>query len=230
MNRLLKNQALTYALLVSLFVPVLNFLNVTTTIAADLLPEEQPFSLSVQNEPLGQVLKKIETETGLVFSIEDQWRSFPVSASLHQTPLHKGLKRILANLNNVIIYGSNNQVKIVILGKVEPAKALSGPAGLPRYQPTPAYQQPGSAEASEPEPDEPREPETPPEVEKEEANEADSRATDEGIKVDEPGPENTLEESAAEEKAPAEDAPEKPAEVKDQSLDAGAAANKQSRS
>jgi hypothetical protein len=215
-----------------LFVPLFQtFAGDSDVVVVERLPEDQPVTISVQNEPLAAVLDKIGADTGLAFSIDVQWKDTPVSVSLHKTPLHKGLKRILANFNNVIIYESNTKVKIVILGKIEPAKAVSGPAGLPRYQPTPAYQQPGPEETSEPEPEEPDTPpesESAPEVDQEEATEADASATDEGEKTEEPAAEGTEEESAAEEKAPAEDAPAAPTEVKDVSPDADTATDNQS--
>ena len=207
------------------------FLSLAQVFAGDNLPENQPITINVQNEPLGKVLEKIGADTGLAFSIDVQWKDVPVSVSLHQTPLHKGLKRILANLNNVIIYESDSKVKIVILGKIEPAKTVTGPAGLPRYQPTPAYQQPGPAETSEPEPEEPETPpesETAPDVEKDETTESDASAADEGEKTEEPAAEGTAEESSAEEKAPAEDTPEAPTEIKEVSPDADTATDKQS--
>ncbi len=181
-------------------------------------PEERPISLSVQNEPLGQVLKKIETETELTFIIGAEWESVPVSVSLHQTPLHKGLKRILVNLNNVIIYEADNRVKIVILGKIEPGKGGSGPPAPPIYQPTPVYQQPGPA--AEPEPAEPPESPEPPEEqepipeEKEEAGEADMTEAGNGAKAGENAAEDQEEKEAAEDEKPGGDAtetPEKPA-------------------
>ena len=125
------------------------------------MPEEQPITIRVQNEPLSQVLDKIGNETGITFSVDVQWKTYPVSVSLYKTPLHKGLKRILANLNNVIIYESNNKVKIVILGKIETGKKT------PRYQPTPVYKQPGPAAAPKSEPEQPEEAEEAPESETE---------------------------------------------------------------
>jgi hypothetical protein len=138
---------------------ILLFIGQTNSHAGDTIieptnqmPEELPITISVQNEPLGQVLNKIGDETGMTFSVDVQWKTYPVSVTLYKTPLHKGLKRILANLNNVIIYESGNKVKIIILGKIEPSKKG------PKYQPTPVYRQPGPAPEAEPEPDETDEP------------------------------------------------------------------------
>lgn len=180
----------------------------SVTGAESRAPEDQPISLSVQNEPLGQVLKKIETDTGLSFSIDGDWKNIPVSVTLHQTPLHKSLKRILANLNNVVIYEEDNRVKIIILGKIEPGKAGSGP---PIYQPAPVYQQPGPE--AEPEPTEqsepsvlPQEPEPIPEVKEE----ADTAETGNGETTGENAVEGQDATQAAEENIPGGDEPETP--------------------
>ena len=203
-----KVPTLLYTVLLSLFVMQIHaYAGDMTVDSGNQMPEEQPVTISVQNEPLGQVLDKIGAETGIAFSVDVQWKTFPVSVSLYQTPLHKSLKRILVNLNNVIIYESTDKVKIVILGKIEPSKQG------PKYQPTPVYQQPGPTIESEPEPEEPDtppEPESEPDEVKEEKPTADSSGADEGEKAEEPASEETAEEGSVEEKTPAEGAPEAP--------------------
>lgn len=93
--------------------------------------------------PLGEVLEKIEETTDLKFKLDEQWKDIPVSVTLDKAPLDKVLKRILVNLNNVVIYGSNDQVKIVVFGKAEPGGASGRPAGPPSYgQPQPLPQPP----------------------------------------------------------------------------------------
>ncbi len=204
----------------------------STVVADDRPSENQPITISVQNEPLGQVLEKIGEETGFAFSIDVQWKTHPVSVSLRQTPLHKGLKRILADLNNVIIYESNNKVKIIILGKIEQSKRAPVSGAAPKYQPTPAYQQPGPRPEPEPEPepevpDEPPEPEPNTDEQTEEKAGADSNGAEDGEKAEEPAPEGQVEEGSAEDQAAAEnapEAPENPAEVKEESPDADTAA------
>ena len=208
MKSFFKVVTLLYTVLFTLFVMQIHPNAGDLTVeSGNQMPEEQPVTISVQNEPLGQVLDKIGAETGIAFSVDVQWKTFPVSVSLYQTPLHKGLKRILANLNNVIIYESTDKVKIVILGKIEPSKQG------PKYQPTPVYQQPGPTTESEPEPEEPDtppEPEADPDEVKEEKPAADSGEANEGEKAEEPASEETAEEGSTEEKTPAEDAPEAP--------------------
>ena len=109
--------------------------------------------------PLGKVLEKIEEVTDLKFKLDEQWKDIPVSVTLDKAPLDKALKRILVNLNNVIIYGSNDLVKIVVFGKAEPGSATGRPAGPPPYkQPLPLPQPPplpdeNSSLSEEPEPE-----------------------------------------------------------------------------
>ncbi|MGW8188072.1 MAG: hypothetical protein ACWGNK_12425 [Desulfobacterales bacterium] len=127
--------------------------------ANSLSENDRLITISVQNMPLGEVLEKIEETTDLKFNLEEQWKDIPVSVTLDKTPLDRALKRILVNLNNVIIYGSNDQVKIVVFGKAEPGSATSRPAGPPAYvqpQPSPLPpplpdENPSFSEESEPE-------------------------------------------------------------------------------
>ena len=201
MNLTVKTISIFSIALILLFVPQVN------THAGDKdieptnqIPEEQPITIRVQNEPLSQVLDKIGDETGITFSVDVQWKTYPVSVSLYKTPLHKGLKRILANLNNVIIYESENKVKIVILGKVETGKKA------PRYQPTPVYQQPGPAAAPKPEPEDPKEEpesETEPEDVKEKAPETEATESDEKEASEETESESESEEENKQESAEA---------------------------
>ncbi len=95
-------------------------------------------TMSVQNMPLGEVLEKLQGVTGQIFIIDDQWKEIPVSVALDNVTLDKALKRILVKLNHVVIYGANDQVKIVVLGKDEPGGASGRPAAPPAYnQPAP---------------------------------------------------------------------------------------------
>lgn len=105
---------------------------------ASLAAHEYLITLNVQNTPLGAVLEKIEADTDLKFNIDEQWKDVPVSVTLEKIPLDKALQRILVNLNNVVIYGSNDQVKIVVFGKAAPGAASGRPAGPPlQEQPPP---------------------------------------------------------------------------------------------
>lgn len=87
---------------------------------------EELISLDIKNKPLGEVLEDISAETGYQFSIDESWNKFPVTASIKNEPLHKGLRRILRNLNNAVIYGSDGTIKIKIY---EREKSSGNPAG-----------------------------------------------------------------------------------------------------
>lgn len=87
---------------------------------------EELISLDIKNKPLGEVLEDISAETGYQFSIDESWNDFPVTASIKNEPLHRGLKRILRNLNNAVIYGSDGTIKIKIY---EREKSSGNPAG-----------------------------------------------------------------------------------------------------
>jgi len=87
---------------------------------------EELISLDIKNQPLGDVLEDISAETGYQFSIDESWNDFPVSASIKNEPLHRGLKRILRNLNSAVIYGSDGTIRIKIY---EQEKSSGYPAG-----------------------------------------------------------------------------------------------------
>lgn len=75
---------------------------------------EEVISLDIKNQPLGDVLEQISAETGYEFSIDESWTNLPITASIKNMPLHVGLKRILRNFNNAVIYGSDGVIKIKI--------------------------------------------------------------------------------------------------------------------
>jgi hypothetical protein len=55
------------------------------------------------------VLKKVSMAAGYEISLDNKWQSYRVTVSLEEVSLHKGLKQILRNLNNAIIYDSNKK-------------------------------------------------------------------------------------------------------------------------
>ena len=89
---------------------------------------EERISLDVKDQPLGEVLEDLSAETGYRFRIDERWNNFPVTASMKNEPLHQGLKRILRNLNNAVIYGSDKTIRIKIYDQ---QKAFGLPAGQP---------------------------------------------------------------------------------------------------
>jgi len=99
---------------------------------------DELISLTAENEPLGDVLNKISMATGYEIVLDHDWRNYPVSVALEKVPLHKGLKRILKDLNNVIVYVSSKKIKIIIYDKISHD---AGPSAPP-IQRTPVSQQP----------------------------------------------------------------------------------------
>jgi len=80
---------------------------------------EEIISLDLTDQPLGEVLDQIAEATGYRFILDESWDNFLVSASFKNEPLHKGLKRILRNLNNAIIYSSDRTIKIILYDEVK---------------------------------------------------------------------------------------------------------------
>ena len=100
-------------------------------------------SVNAQNEPLGEVLEKITSETSYTFVIDEQWKDHPVKTVFQNLLLSDGLKRILANLNHAIVYESAQEIKIAIYGETEAnSGALPrrpyGPPDIPIREPEPA--------------------------------------------------------------------------------------------
>jgi hypothetical protein len=89
--------------------------------------DEPHISLKVKNQPLGGVLRKITQDTGFKFKLHDKWSIYPVNTSIENMPLHRGLKLILKGLNHVIIYESDQSIKIVVYGKVDSRETNSYP-------------------------------------------------------------------------------------------------------
>jgi hypothetical protein len=109
---------------------------------------EELISLTVKDEPLGEVLYKVSVATGYDIVVDNKWRNYRVTASLEDVSLHKGLKRILRNLNSAIIYVSNKKIRIIIYDKISPEKASSAPVAEGSFDKTPASP-PGSYLPSE---------------------------------------------------------------------------------
>lgn len=93
---------------------------------------EELISLEIKNQPLGEVLDDISAETGYHFNIDESWYSFPVTATFKNEPLHRGLKRILRNLNTAVIYGSDKVINIRIYGREKSGGQTAGQPGAVR--------------------------------------------------------------------------------------------------
>jgi len=117
---------LTYAFVLVFALLCFHSNNVRPVFGADS-KDEPRISLKAQNQPLGDVLKKISQDTGYKFKINGQWSRHPVNASIDNMPIIQGLKLILRGLNHAIIYESDNRVKILVYGKAESRQTDSSP-------------------------------------------------------------------------------------------------------
>lgn len=117
---------------------------------------EPRISLTVANQPLGEVLDSITSDTGYRFNLNDRWEDYPVSATIRNLPLEQGLKRLLRSLNHTIIWESDKVVTIKVYGKVEadntgPGISFAAPPQEVPEEPEPAADiEPPAAETSTP--------------------------------------------------------------------------------
>jgi len=117
------------ALIILLFLATLSlFLSISLSAANETDAGDELISLTVKDEPLEDVLYKVSKATGYDISLDNKWQSHLVTASLEKVSLHKGLKRILRNLNYVIIYGSDQKIKIIIYDKTASEGVSSAPS------------------------------------------------------------------------------------------------------
>ena len=93
------------------------FLPISSSAANKTDAGEELISLTVKDEPLGDVLYKVSMDTGYDISLDEKWQNYRVTASFKDISLHKGLKRILKDLNSAIIYVSNKKIRIMIYDK-----------------------------------------------------------------------------------------------------------------
>jgi len=115
------------------------------------IKKEPHISLKAENQPLGDVLKKITLETGFKFKLNDQWSSYPVNASIKDVPIHKGLQLILRGLNHAIIYESDKSIKILVYEKGDSRQSDSYPIQSLSLQIQGSQQEPAPLPESSPE-------------------------------------------------------------------------------
>jgi type II secretory pathway component GspD/PulD (secretin) len=82
-------------------------------------------SLTAHDIPLAEVLEILSKSTGYEFAISEEWLDYPISVSFDSIPLHKALKRIFADFNSAVIYGSNKKIKIIIYDDTSQAESTS---------------------------------------------------------------------------------------------------------
>lgn len=160
------------ALIILLFFATLSLsLPISSWAANETDAGDELISLTVKNEPLGDVLYKVSMATGYDISLDNKWQNYRVTASLEEVSLHKGLKRILRNLNSAIIYVSSKKIKIIIYDKTASEGASLAPSTDQSFERTPASQR---------RPDRPSEhlPPTSQTIEKEETSGTDEEPSD----------------------------------------------------
>jgi len=129
------------SLIILLFLAALSLsLPISSSAANEIDAGEELISLTVKNEPLGDVLYKVSMATGYDISLDNKWQNYRVTASLEKVPLHKGLKRILKNLNSAIIYVSSKKIKIIIYDKTASEGASLAPSTDQSFERTPVSQ------------------------------------------------------------------------------------------
>jgi len=112
-------------------------------------------NLTVENQPLGDVLGEITRETGYRFNLSKEWHDFPVSAAIDDLPLEQGLNRLLRNLNHTVVWEADQTVSIMVYGKVKPggndgsAVSFASPPHPvpPEAEPEPEIEEPPEAES-----------------------------------------------------------------------------------
>ncbi len=126
------------ALIILLFLATPSlFLPISSSAGNDINVGEEIISLTVKDEPLGDVLYKVSMATGYQISLDKKWQSYRITASLEEVSLHKGLKRILRNLNSAIIYVSNKKIKIIIYDKTASEDGYLTPSTEQSFERTP---------------------------------------------------------------------------------------------
>ena len=117
------------ALIILLFLTTLFlFLPISSLAANETDAGDELISLTVKDEPLGEVLYKVSMATGYDIHLDNKWQDYRVTAALEEVSLHKGLKRILRNLNSAIIYVSSKKIKIIIYDKTASKEASYTPS------------------------------------------------------------------------------------------------------
>jgi type II secretory pathway component GspD/PulD (secretin) len=129
------------ALIILLFFATLSlFLPISLSAANETDAGDELISLTVKDEPLGDVLYKVSMATGYDISLDNKWQNYRVTASLEEVSLHKGLKRILRNLNSAIIYVSSKKIKIIIYDKTASEGPSLAPSTDQSFERTPVSQ------------------------------------------------------------------------------------------
>jgi len=135
---------------------------------------------------------KVSMATGYDIDLDNKWQNYRVTASLEEVPLHKGLKRILRNLNSAIIYVSSKKIKIIIYDKSASEEASYAPSAEKSLDRTPVSQR-------RPYPPSEHRPPTSQAIEKEDSSGTDEEPSDNPVVSDNEETNKDLEEKSSEE-------------------------------
>jgi type II secretory pathway component GspD/PulD (secretin) len=76
------------------------------------------FSLEVKEKSLGNVLKTISKQTGYDFLVNDSFKSVPITIKVSNTPLEKGLNRVLKAAgvtNHALVFDPRKRITIIVI-------------------------------------------------------------------------------------------------------------------
>lgn len=97
-----------------------------SSFASGIKPVKFNGSLDVKNETLHKVLKRISIVSGYKIELVGD-RNFTLSVKMENVSLHSALKRILRNINHVIIWNEEDkEIKIVIYDPKNPNVSITG--------------------------------------------------------------------------------------------------------
>ena len=105
-----------------LFLSMVNFA-VNGAWATESNQHDGKISLSVNEESLGDVLKKIAQKSGYDIIIQSGYAELPISVSFEHLTLHQALRRVLGNLNRYVVI--NETDRKVTFGFVEDSDPAS---------------------------------------------------------------------------------------------------------
>jgi type II secretory pathway component GspD/PulD (secretin) len=124
---MLTYQRISFIFFVFFFMIFLMF-PIATAAGGESNAEDKVISLSANAEPLGEVLNKISMASGYKFILDKEWENSRVTVALENVTVNQALNQILRDLNHVIIYGTDQKVKIVIYGKAAHESATPIPS------------------------------------------------------------------------------------------------------
>jgi hypothetical protein len=92
---------------------------------------DEIISLNVTDRPLGEVLENLSIAANCQVIFDESWEDYPITATFDNEPLYMGLKLILRNINNAVIYGADHTIRIIIYDESEPSgKAIGHPVKI----------------------------------------------------------------------------------------------------